>query len=266
MSSNIGNIKILSCGYCRQLERFVSQKGRWKWVRFPARCYVVPLSDGFLLFDSGYNADANQIMQSWPAWFYKTLIPITIDPAQTAVRQLENLGIPASQIKYIFISHFHADHIGGLRDFSEARFICSQEGYESLKKLSKFHQVCKGFVADFLPKDFEERTIFVTANNAKKTNNLTVYSLENLPSMYAVYLPGHATGQLGLWLKEQNVLLAADAAWRVDNLKKGGYPSSLALGLCENKNQYLETLSKLAACKNTKILFTHEEDSCSTNF
>ncbi len=260
MSSIIGNIKILSCGYCMQLERFASIAGRWKMKRFPARCCLVPLQKGFLLFDSGYAADTNKIMQSWPAWCYKTLIPVTIEPSQTAVRQLENLGVCAGEIKYIFISHFHADHIGGLRDFPNARFICSQEGYQSLKKLSVFRQICKGFVADFLPDGFEKRTSFVSEKNGKKTNGLLLHSMADLPDMYAVSLPGHAKGQLGLWLKEKNILLAADAAWTSDNLKSDGRPSLFALNLFENKRQYINTLCRLSCLSDLKIIFTHEED------
>lgn len=260
MSSKLGKIRILSCGYCSQLERLASKKGPWKQKHFPARCYLIPLTEGFLLFDSGYGADTNEIMQSWPAWIYKILIPITIAPAQTAVRQLENLGIPASQVKYIFISHFHTDHIGGLRDFPNARFICSYEGYQSLKKLSAFRQICKGFVVALLPKDFEKRALFIDKNNAEEINGLTGYPLPDEPNMYAIDLPGHAKGQLGLWLKKHNVLLAADAGWQTRNLQQGQEPSSLALWFCENKTQYAQTLSKLAKWTGSKILFTHEDE------
>lgn len=260
MLPNIGNIKILSCGYCTQLEWLVSKQGYWKRVRFPARCFLAPLQNGYLLFDSGYGADVGHIMQSWPAWLYKTLIPVTIPPNQTAAMQLSALGISKDDIKYIFISHFHADHIGGLRDFPKARFICSQEGYQALKKLSKFRQVCKGFVSEFLPDDFEQRVIFVDTNNAQKLNNLTVSPLADLPNMYAIELPGHAKGQLGLWLKNENILLAADAAWRHTNLKPGAEPSSIALLLCEDKIRYLQTLSALTKWAEVQILFTHEEE------
>ena len=259
MLRNIGNIKILSCGYCTQLEWLVSKQGRWKKAPFPARCFLVPLQEGYLLFDSGYSANVGRIMQSWPAWLYKTLVPVTIASSQTAAAQLSALGISKDDIKYIFISHFHADHIGGLRDFPKARFICSQKGYQALKKLSKFRQVCKGFVSEFLPDDFEQRVIFVNINNAQNLNNLTVYPLADLPNMYAVELPGHANGQLGLWLKNKNILLAADAAWRHTNLKPGAEPSSIALLFCEDKTCYLQTLSALAKWTGARILFTHEE-------
>lgn len=260
MLRNIGNIKILSCGYCTQLERLVSKQGRWKKVRFPARCFLVTLQDGYLLFDSGYSADVGRIMQSWPAWLYKTLVPMAISSSQTAVVQLSALGISKDDIKYIFISHFHADHIGGLRDFPKARFICLQEGYQALKKLSKFRQICKGFVSEFLPDDFEQRAVFVNTSSAQNLNNLTAYPLADLSNMYAVELPGHAKGQLGLWLKNENILLAADAAWRHTNLKPGAEPSSIASLFCEDKMLYLQTLSALAKWAEVRILFTHEEE------
>ena len=260
MLSKIGNIKVLSCGYCTQSERLISKEGRWKFVHFPAKCFLIPLQEGYLLFDSGYSADAKSIMSTWPACLYKALIPVTVTPKDTAVKQLAAMGISAQEIKYIFISHFHADHIGGLRDFPNARFICSQEGYKALKKLSKFRQVCKGFVADFLPEDFEKRVVFVSKNNTQKLNNLPAYPLDNLPNMYAVELPGHARGQLGLFLKNENILFAADAVWHRANLRQGGRPSFLALLFAESKKEYLQTLSVLQELKDTKIFFTHGEN------
>ena len=260
MSSRIGNIKILSCGYCKQLERLATKKGSWKFVHFYARCYLIPLKDGFLLFDSGYSADVNNIMKYWPAYLYKKLIPITIPKNKTAISQLADLGISAKEVKYIFISHFHADHIGGLKDFHNAKFICSKEGYESLKKLSKLRQVCKGFISELLPDNFEKRIVFINKEQSKKISGLTFYPLINLPNMYAVDLPGHAKGQLGLFIENESILLAADAAWQRSNFKKGGEPSSLALLFGESKINYLHTLSKLANLPDIKILFTHEEE------
>ena len=260
MSSNTGNIKILSCGYCTQLERLVSLKGRWRTVRFCARCFLVPLMEGFLLFDCGYGADTPQLMKRWPAWLYKQIIPVTVSAEQTAISQLARFGLSPQDIKYIFISHFHVDHIGGLQDFPHARFICSQQAYESLNKLSAFRQVCKGFISSLLPTDFAVRAIFVEQNASFLKKDLTLYNLPDLPDMYAVSLPGHAAGHLGLWLAKENILLAADAAWQDVNLKPGGRPSSFALYFCEDKKQYLHTLQKLSAWTG-RILFTHEEDN-----
>ncbi|MBO4707989.1 MAG: MBL fold metallo-hydrolase [Elusimicrobiaceae bacterium] len=260
MSSKIGNIRILSCGYCRQLERLVSKKGLWKSVRFYARCYLIPIQEGFLLFDTGYAADTNQIMNYFPALLYKTLIPISILPTETAFSQITRLGIKIEDIKYVFISHFHADHISALRDFPQAKFICSKEEYFTLKKLPKFKQICRGFISEFLPDDFEQRALFINKNKVQEMRGLQVYELDNLPNIYAVSLPGHTKVQLGLFLKEEKILLAADAAWRRSNLNSDGYPSMLALQMCEDKKEYLKTLSKLAALTDINILFTHEEE------
>ena len=115
-------------------------------------------------------------------------------------------------------------------------------------------------MSKFLPDDFEQRVVFVSTSNAQKLNNLTVYPLADLPNLYAVELPGHAKGQLGLWLKNENILLAADAAWRQTNLKLGAEPSSIALLFSEDKICYLQTLSALANWPEVQILFTHEEE------
>jgi glyoxylase-like metal-dependent hydrolase (beta-lactamase superfamily II) len=39
---------------------------------------------------------------------------------ETAVRQIEELGFGAADVRHIVLTHFDLDHIGGLADFPDA--------------------------------------------------------------------------------------------------------------------------------------------------
>ncbi|MFF0596338.1 MBL fold metallo-hydrolase [Streptomyces antibioticus] len=43
-----------------------------------------------------------------------------LDPAETAARQVERLGFGRDDVRHVVLTHFDADHIGGLADFPHA--------------------------------------------------------------------------------------------------------------------------------------------------
>ena len=43
------------------------------------------------------------------------------DPEETAARQVERLGYRRADVRHIVLTHFDADHIGGLADFPDAQ-------------------------------------------------------------------------------------------------------------------------------------------------
>jgi len=257
----ISKIKTFSCGFCKQFEKMACKSGGWRIKKFPAKCFLISLPDGYMLFDAGYPADFNDTMNRWPYILYKRLVPACIDPQETCLNQLKKENINAEDIKYIFISHFHADHIGALRDFPQAGFICSKREYHKLKTLNVRGQLLKGFVNKFLPEDFEGRVVYI--EELQKTKD-TIFSLRSelpfIKDIFAVPLPGHTTGQFGLWLPEENTLLAADSAWTKENYSDEILPHWIALRFCEDKKAFCETLKLLGNLKDIKILLSHGEE------
>ena len=47
--------------------------------------------------------------------------------------QLKKNNIDCNEIKHIVISHFHADHVGGLKDFKNAKISCFESSFKSSK-------------------------------------------------------------------------------------------------------------------------------------
>lgn len=91
----------------------------------------------------------------------KKATPVFVKPEEHAVNQLTNVGILPEDVKYIVISHFHGifhfplfiiktgDHICGLKDFPNAKFVYLQESYATLSKLSSFSKASHAFLPGY---------------------------------------------------------------------------------------------------------------------
>ncbi|MFC4072613.1 MBL fold metallo-hydrolase [Actinoplanes subglobosus] len=85
-------------------------------------CHVllVETDDGLLLVDSGFGLRC----ATDPARRIGTarhLIKPVLDVSETASRQVERLGHDPAAVRDIVLTHFDADHSGGLADFPQAR-------------------------------------------------------------------------------------------------------------------------------------------------
>lgn len=87
----------------------------------PLVCHVLLLETeaGLVLVDSGYGlADiAAPARRVGPA---RHLVRPAFDPRETAARQVEMRGFRREDVRHIIVTHFDADHIGGLADFPHA--------------------------------------------------------------------------------------------------------------------------------------------------
>ncbi|MFC9694455.1 MBL fold metallo-hydrolase [Kribbella sp. NPDC056951] len=92
-------------------------------LRFPGAplvCHVllVESADGLVLVDTGFGlADIADPSRLGPV---RRLIRPALDPAETAIRQVEQLGFAATDVRDVVLTHFDLDHVGGLADFPEA--------------------------------------------------------------------------------------------------------------------------------------------------
>lgn len=87
----------------------------------PLVCHVLLLEtrSGLVLVDTGFGLRdiADPAGRLGP---YRHVIRPALDPAETAIRQIEARGFTAADVRHILVTHFDMDHIGGLADFPDA--------------------------------------------------------------------------------------------------------------------------------------------------
>jgi glyoxylase-like metal-dependent hydrolase (beta-lactamase superfamily II) len=84
-------------------------------------CHVllVETPTGLVLVDSGFGLEDVRDPAGRLGAARRLTRPV-LDPAESAVRQVEGLGFSARDVTAIVVTHFDADHVGGLADFPGA--------------------------------------------------------------------------------------------------------------------------------------------------
>ncbi|MFF3376606.1 MBL fold metallo-hydrolase [Streptomyces sp. NPDC002680] len=88
-------------------------------ARLVCHVLLIETANGLVLVDSGYGLDdiADPRRRVGPA---RHFIRPVFDAEETAARQVEKLGFRRDDVRHIVLTHFDADHIGGLSDFPHA--------------------------------------------------------------------------------------------------------------------------------------------------
>ena len=82
---------------------------------FTFSCYVIKHGDDYMVWDTGYKPGS-----------------VPNAPKVTLGEQLEKLHIKPEQVKYVGISHFHADHTGQLDTVPDATLLIGQKEWDAI--------------------------------------------------------------------------------------------------------------------------------------
>lgn len=221
--------ELKSAGFCYASKHHALRGAERKDIKFYATFGIIRHpKHGIILYDTGYAVRFFEHTSTYPYKLYQHLTKVKIDSSEEVVQQLKADGIEPNDISYIIISHFHVDHIAGLKDFPNATFICNRIAYESIKGLSGIKAMKHGFVPDLLPNDFEERLklIDIEKGTYKDKDLGKLFDLFDDGLVLLCDLDGHAVGQTGTILNTDKgiVFLVADACWLEETYKQGWLP------------------------------------------
>ncbi|MCU6709900.1 MBL fold metallo-hydrolase [Paenibacillus sp. J5C_2022] len=245
-------LQLHASGYCTHREFVTISGGSWGHVRYPAGYAVIEHPQhGILLFDTGYASRFLEATRPFPYSLYAKTTPVCL--GESAASQLQRRGVRPEDVKRIIVSHFHGDHIAGLRDFPNAEFMASRKAYEAVKRLKGVSAVRRGFVPALLPDDFEHRlspieeTPHIALPEQHPFHAVGGYDLFADGSLIAVDVSGHAEGQFGLFLRtaRNECFLCADAVWSSAAYREERPPHPAAGLIMPSRRQYRESFLRL---------------------
>lgn len=165
-------------------------------------CLLIESEQGLTLVDTGFGVNEVLHPQQLGSMFNLLMQP-TLKLEETAVYQLDQMGIKRSDIKHIILTHLDKDHAGGLADFPDANV------YASTREVD----------AALAPKGWKERERYLSTQfthhpkwqTVEQTNEewFGFQGVQRLPGfekedIFLVPLGGHTRGHSGVAIKQKN--------------------------------------------------------------
>lgn len=264
----MAKITAFEVGYCTHPACMALKGAGLKSRCFPSRAYLIQTTQGLHLWDTGYSSHfidaARGIYRLYPL-----VTPLHLEEQESLIQQLRRVGVHPHDLSSIVISHFHADHIAGLRDFSNVRIMCAAEGWQSIQGLKGMRALRRAFLPGLIPSDMPERVTFMHELQRKRLPADLLpfqegWDLSGSGEVFLVPLPGHAIGHIGAFIQEGDgwTMLASDAAWAAENYTQLRGPSEISFLVQDSRASYYHTLRKLQllhARGGVNIQLTHQQ-------
>ena len=168
-------------------------------LTFTFSCYVIKHGDDYMVWDTGFAPGSNANA-----------------PKVGIVERLAELKVKPEQVKYVGISHFHADHTGQLAPFANATLLIGKGDWDGITAQPPMQGANTAGFKDWMGggRKVEPQTL-----DKDVFGDGTVVMLRT---------PGHTPGHSSLLVKlkeKGNVILMGDLAHFHENYDSNGVPS-----------------------------------------
>ena len=185
-------------------------------------------SEGLIVVDTGESSDV-MTPGYLPWWhpFYRIGIKLTVDRADEIDRRLADIGLSASDVRWVVLTHLHSDHAGGLKHFPNAEILVSRREYvDATGRLGKLTgYLTQHWPAWFQPRlvDFDEAPL-PAEEECRDAPFLQwlhespfpgAFSLTEAGDVWIAPTPGHTAGHVSVIVQDglQNYFLAGDTSY-----------------------------------------------------
>ena len=201
-----------------------------KLVQFTYSCYLIKHGNEYMVWDTGFVPGSNPNA-----------------PKVSLTEQLATLKVTPDQVKYVGISHYHADHTSQLPSLTKSTLLIGKGDWDAITAPKPAQGVNAAAFTHWtgMGGSVEPLTL-----DKDVFGDGTVVILRT---------PGHTPGHSSLLvrLKESgNVLLTGDAAHFQENYDSNGVPS-FNYDRAETVAS-LERFKKIAANLNAKVIIQHD--------
>lgn len=248
-------VKILTAGAIASPKNMMVEGGEKIKIELPALFAVIRHpSLGDILFDSGYSTHFFDATKEFPFFFMRYTAPLNVTEKDNAVSQVRGMGIAPESVAAIIISHCHADHTGGLKDFPRARVIVSKDEWSAANgsKLSTLRRMYLRRLYQGLDPARLELVDFA-ARGKPYGIFPQAYDLAGDGSMILIALPGHTAGNMGLLLNlspSQRIFMVGDAAYLRENYRLNRPPGWAPRMIVADEGLLKENLARLSEVAN----------------
>jgi len=167
-------------------------------LQFVYSCYLIKHGDEYLLWDTGHSMSAPNVA-----------------PKVSVVDQLAQLNLKPEQIKYVGISHYHADHTGQVASFPKSTVLIGKGDWDAIAAPKPILGVNYAPFADWIKGEGKVEAVPLDKD------------VFGDGSVIMLYTPGHTPGHHSLLVKLPQtgvVILSGDAVHFRENYDKNGAP------------------------------------------
>jgi N-acyl homoserine lactone hydrolase len=199
--TGVDRLYVLDCG-----EAHAPDQSRWspgvnvgKPIDISDNCYLIHHKQGWMLWDTGVSDSIAAMPEPAPG-------PIPWRRTKTLASQLAAIGVRPADIRYVGISHTHADHVGNVDLFPSATVLIQKSEYQW------------AFAADKKPFSASHPTEQLDGD----------HDVFGDGSVMIISTPGHTPGHESLLVDLPNtgwLLLSGDVAHFRDNFDNRRVPS-----------------------------------------
>jgi len=241
-------VRFFNAGHCTQLGYFAGSRKRGRTRFENVFLHLEHPQHGVSLIDAGYSQHFFDATEGFPARLYRWTLPVHLDEHRNAAGVLQSRGLQPDAVREIFISHFHGDHVAGVKDFPAARAVYRRAALASLLRQSTFRQVRHGFLAALVPDDIAALGTPIEDEDFRDTfAGFRALDYFGDGDLLLVDLPGHAPGHTGFAVRtaQQQFFYIADACWDVEAMLAARPLPLIARSLQHSYDAYAATQEQL---------------------
>ncbi len=244
----------LDCGHSLANDESVWTPGEnvGRSIEFSSTCWLIKRGSEWLLWDTGVPESALNNPKGWST--LPKLIVYHLD--KTITGQLADIGLKASDITYVALSHTHGDHIGNVSLFPDSTVLMQRAEYDWISSPDGTNQNVNELKA-------LARKLLGAPKHLQLLDGDTDVFGDG--SVTLVSTPGHTPGSQSLLVHLKNsgfIILSGDVVHLEENFEKNRVPS-----LNTDKAASIASMDKvrrMIATYGAKLFINHDKAQSDT--
>ncbi|MFZ4655443.1 MAG: N-acyl homoserine lactonase family protein [Caldilineaceae bacterium] len=224
-----------------------------QWTEWlPIYAWVIEHPAGVIVIDTGESsrsADPTYACDPGNRFVYSAFLRFAVTQADEIGNQLQQLGIPPQEVRWVIQTHLHADHMGGMAYFPNAEFLIGAADYPNSRGALPCHYPT--WLAPTLV-EFADKPLYTFDRS---------YPVTPDGAVAIVPTPGHSAAHQSVLLQDDDLLycFAGDASFDVAQIQ-----NDMIAGIAFDRPSARTTLARLRALTQTQptiYLPSHDADA-----